>query len=37
MMSTGSMGGIKANATFEFGTAFLPKKETSAAARAAPG
>lgn len=26
MMSTGSMGGIKANATFEFGTAFLPKK-----------
>ena len=27
MMSTGSMGGIKANATFEFGTAFLPKKE----------
>jgi sn-glycerol 3-phosphate transport system substrate-binding protein len=27
MMSTGSMGGIKANAPFEFGTAFLPKKE----------
>ncbi|RIK34130.1 MAG: ABC transporter substrate-binding protein [Chloroflexi bacterium] len=27
MMSTGSMGGIKANAEFEFGTAFLPKKE----------
>lgn len=27
MMSTGSMGGIKANATFEFGTAFLPKKD----------
>lgn len=27
MMSTGSMGGIKANATFEFGTAMLPKKE----------
>lgn len=26
MMSTGSMGGIKANAPFEFGTAFLPKK-----------
>ncbi len=27
MMSTGSMGGIKANAQFEFGTAFLPKKD----------
>ena len=27
MMSTGSMGGIKANAPFEFGTAFLPRKE----------
>lgn len=27
MMSTGSMGGIKANATFDFGTAFLPKKD----------
>jgi sn-glycerol 3-phosphate transport system substrate-binding protein len=27
MMSTGSMGGLKANAQFEFGTAFLPKKE----------
>ncbi len=27
MMSTGSMGGIKANATFEFGTAMLPKKD----------
>ncbi len=27
MASTGSMGGIKANAQFEFGTAFLPKKE----------
>lgn len=27
MMSTGSMGGVKANAQFEFGTAFLPKKE----------
>jgi sn-glycerol 3-phosphate transport system substrate-binding protein len=27
MMSTGSMGGVKANAKFEFGTAFLPKKE----------
>jgi sn-glycerol 3-phosphate transport system substrate-binding protein len=26
MMSTGSMGGVKANAKFEFGTAFLPKK-----------
>ncbi len=26
MASTGSMGGIKANATFEFGTAMLPKK-----------
>ena len=26
MMSTGSMGGSKSNATFEFGTAFLPKK-----------
>lgn len=26
MMSTGSMGGIKRNATFEFGTAFLPKE-----------
>lgn len=25
--STGSMAGIKANATFEFGTAFLPKAE----------
>jgi len=27
MMSTGSMGGVKANAPFEFGTAMLPKKE----------
>ncbi|MBX3014856.1 MAG: ABC transporter substrate-binding protein [Caldilineaceae bacterium] len=27
MASTGSMGGIKANAPFEFGTAFLPKQE----------
>lgn len=27
MLSTGSMGGVKANAKFEFGTAFLPKKE----------
>ncbi|MEZ4866425.1 MAG: ABC transporter substrate-binding protein [Caldilineaceae bacterium] len=27
MMSTGSMGGVKENAQFEFGTAFLPKKE----------
>lgn len=27
MMSTGSMGGVKANAKFEFGTAFLPKKD----------
>lgn len=27
MMSTGSMGGIKANAQFEFGTAFLPEKD----------
>jgi sn-glycerol 3-phosphate transport system substrate-binding protein len=27
MMSTGSMGGIKQNAQFEFGTAFLPEKE----------
>lgn len=27
MMSTGSMGGVKANAAFEFGTAFLPKKD----------
>jgi len=27
MMSTGAMGGVKANAQFEFGTAFLPKKE----------
>jgi sn-glycerol 3-phosphate transport system substrate-binding protein len=26
MMSTGSMGGINANATFEYGTAFLPQK-----------
>ncbi len=26
MMSTGSMGGVKANAQFEFGTAFLPQK-----------
>lgn len=26
MMSTGSMGGIKTNATFGFGTAFLPKE-----------
>lgn len=26
MMSTGSMGGLKANATFDFGTAFLPKE-----------
>ena len=28
MMSTGSMGGIKANAQFEFGTAFLPEKDS---------
>ncbi|HRW07558.1 MAG TPA: ABC transporter substrate-binding protein [Caldilineaceae bacterium] len=27
MMSTGSMGGLRENATFEFGTALLPKKE----------
>jgi len=27
MMSTGAMGGVKANAEFEFGTAFLPKKD----------
>lgn len=27
MMSTGSMGGIRANAQFEFGTAFLPEKD----------
>lgn len=27
MASTGSMGGVKANAKFEFGTAFLPKKD----------
>ena len=27
MMSTGSMGGIKGSAEFEFGTAFLPKKK----------
>ena len=27
MMSTGSMGGLKANAQFEFGTAFLPKQD----------
>lgn len=27
MMSTGSMGGIKANAQFEFGAAFLPEKD----------
>jgi sn-glycerol 3-phosphate transport system substrate-binding protein len=27
MMSTGSMGGIRANAAFEFGTAFLPEEE----------
>lgn len=27
MMSTGSMGGVKANAPFEFGTAFLPKEK----------
>ncbi|MEZ4622107.1 MAG: ABC transporter substrate-binding protein [Caldilineaceae bacterium] len=27
MMSTGSMGGLKDNTQFEFGTAFLPKKE----------
>lgn len=26
MMSTGSMGGVKKNAEFEFGTAFLPKE-----------
>ena len=26
MMSTGSMGGVKNNAEFEFGTAFLPKE-----------
>jgi sn-glycerol 3-phosphate transport system substrate-binding protein len=27
MMSTGSMGGVRANAEFDFGTAFLPKEE----------
>jgi sn-glycerol 3-phosphate transport system substrate-binding protein len=27
MMSTGSMGGVKANSPFEFGTAFLPKEQ----------
>jgi sn-glycerol 3-phosphate transport system substrate-binding protein len=27
MMSTGGMAGVKANAKFEFGTAFLPKKD----------
>ncbi|MEZ4682193.1 MAG: extracellular solute-binding protein [Caldilineaceae bacterium] len=27
MMSTGSMGGLKDSTQFEFGTAFLPKKE----------
>lgn len=27
MMSTGDLGGLKANAHFEFGTAFLPKKD----------
>jgi sn-glycerol 3-phosphate transport system substrate-binding protein len=27
MMSTGSMGGVRDNAQFEFGTAFLPKKD----------
>lgn len=27
MMSTGSMGGIRANAKFEFGTAFLPEEK----------
>ncbi len=27
MMSTGSLGGIKANAQFDFGTAFLPKEK----------
>ena len=27
IMSTGSMGGVKANGTFDFGTAFLPKKD----------
>lgn len=27
MMSTGSMGGVKNNAPFEFGTAFLPAKD----------
>lgn len=27
MMSTGSMGGIKESAQFDFGTAFLPKKD----------
>ncbi len=27
MMSTGSLGGLKANAKFDFGTAFLPKKD----------
>ena len=27
MASTGSMGGVKTNAQFEFGTAFLPKKD----------
>jgi sn-glycerol 3-phosphate transport system substrate-binding protein len=26
MLSTGSMGGVRENATFEFGTAFLPKE-----------
>ena len=27
MQSTGSMGGLRENATFEFGTSFLPEKE----------
>ena len=27
MLSTGSMGGVRQNATFEFGTAFLPKEK----------
>ncbi len=27
MMSTGAMGNVRANAKFEFGTAFLPKKD----------
>lgn len=27
MQSTGSMGGLRANATFEFGTSFLPEKD----------